>query len=119
MSTSLITSSSFIYGGSDLQQDQLFTSDFAAVFILSLPAFRWLRIPNSTVQRRQSHNCQVIGGRQMLVIGGTNTQASTADVWTNGLGIFDMTALEWTSMYNASAEPYVQPEPVKQYYMHG
>ena|SRR5947207_4406102 len=116
-----MASSSFIFGG--ISSD---TTDKSIVFILSLPAFQWFRISNSTTEMRKmrnSHSCQVIGNRQMVVIGGINVQESSggqiADIWTNGLGIFDMTSLKWVSMYNASAEPYVQPEPVKQHYING
>jgi hypothetical protein len=52
----------------------------------------------------------------MLVIGGASSQDGVPETWTNGLGIYDMTALQWASGYNANAESYVRPELVKQYY---
>ena len=38
------------------------------------------------------------------------------DPWHNGIGIFDMTAMEWKTMYDADAAPYVTPDVVKKYY---
>src|SRR5437773_1448897 len=108
---------SFLFGGATrTQQDKLFSPDFGDVFILSLPAFQWFRVSNSTTQMRSGHYCQVIGGRQMLVIGGGSSQDGVPELWANGLGIYDMTALKWTSGYDASAKPYVRPELVRQYY---
>lgn len=60
----------------------------------------------------------------MLSIGGfpldkTNKPTSvpeSTDPWTNGIGIFDMTEMNWSSSYDASALPYEQSMPVKQYY---
>jgi len=61
----------------------------------------------------------------MLVIGGidpTHNESDGsfweggADPWTHGLGLFDMSALSWTTSYNASAKDYEQPAMVKQYY---
>ena len=73
------------------------------------------------------HTCNVVGNRQMVSVGGivvySNTTMDTfvvsggvADPWPQGLGIFDMSAMEWTSSYNASAAPYVTPNLVKSYY---
>jgi hypothetical protein len=57
----------------------------------------------------------------MLVIGGgyassSETRGVVRDPWTNGLGIFDLTALTWLESFNASAESYKQPSIVQQYY---
>ena len=40
----------------------------------------------------------------------------TVDPWPQGLGVFDITDLEWKDRYDASAGPYQTPEMVKQYY---
>ncbi|KAH0558554.1 hypothetical protein GP486_004787, partial [Trichoglossum hirsutum] len=111
----------FVYGGhrKDGVTDPVL-ADFTQVFILSLPSFVWFRVSNSTSQFRSNHDCQLVGGRQMLVIGGrdpsTLVLGSISDNWKNGLGIFDMTDLEWTSGYDAHAAAYVPPQMVKQYY---
>jgi len=56
----------------------------------------------------------------MLVIGGHDYAegqlGETKDIFTNGLGIFDMTDLRWTSGYDAKAAVYTPSTMVKQYY---
>jgi hypothetical protein len=53
----------------------------------------------------------------MIVVGGTNPQSNQPfNVWPNGLGVFDMTSLQWTNAYDVDAKPYDQPDVVKQYY---
>ncbi|KAI9760361.1 MAG: hypothetical protein M1840_002554 [Geoglossum simile] len=108
----------FLYGGiSTSAQGKVADPEYAQVYILSLPAFTWIRAPNSTVQRLFGHSCQVIGRRQMIVIGGSNPQSGEArNIWPNGLGVFDMTSLQWTSGYDAEAKSYIQPDIVKKYY---
>ena len=44
---------------------------------------------------------------------GTN---SLPDPWPQGLGIFDLTAMEWKEGYDPAAAPYVTPDAVKAYY---
>ncbi len=38
------------------------------------------------------------------------------DPWPQGIGIFDMTAMEWKEGYDADAAPYMTPDVVKAYY---
>lgn len=67
----------------------------------------------------------------MLVIGGVDSlqdspsQAAptldkatfaTADQFTQGLAIFDMSTLTWSSGYDANASVYQQSAPVQAYY---
>ena len=45
---------------------------------------------------------------------------SLPDPWLQGLGIFDLTAMEWKEEYDTAAAPYVTPDAVKAYYQrHG
>lgn len=93
-------------------------ADYEDVFVLSLPAINWFRASGSSAKRAW-HYCELIGKRQMLVIGGaepTATLGATPDPWNHGLGVFDMTELSWSNNYNASSQPYEQPSIVKQYY---
>lgn len=61
----------FVYGGlSDTEGGQRPSLDFFDVFLLPIPSFSWTRISSFVAQMRASHKCQVIGNRQMLVIGG-------------------------------------------------
>ena len=41
---------------------------------------------------------------------------SLPDPWLQGLGIFDLTAMEWKEEYDPAAAPYVTPDVVKAYY---
>lgn len=96
------------------------------VYVLSMPSFVWFKAGALSVARRANHFCQVIGKRQMLVIGGRDPThnssldgsfwAGGTDPWTYGLGIFDMSTLSWTTSYYANATDYEQPVMVKQYY---
>lgn len=67
----------------------------------------------------------------MVSIGGmvTNSTASSTDgqdigtpdqslpdPWQQGLGIFDLTAMEWKEEYDSDAAPYMTPDAVKAYY---
>jgi hypothetical protein len=71
----------------------------------------------------------VIGRRQLVTIGGYDKGASSWINWTfnyqnpdpltQGIGIFDMTAMEWMPYYNASAAPYETPKVVKDWYAEG
>ena len=81
-------------------------------------AFKWFRA-SGVGAKRAWHCCELIGKRQMLVIGGTDPSfpsGTIPDPRKHGLGIFDMTDLSWSSSYNASSKPYEQPPVVKQFY---
>jgi hypothetical protein len=113
----------FILGGStnstfDLSHPN--DTDYLNVFTLSLPAFRWFKSTDSDQVRRADHSCQLIGNKQMLVIGGTQPSNSlgiaAVEPWPNGLGIFDMSAFAWSQSYDPFAAAYEQPELVRDYY---
>jgi hypothetical protein len=61
----------------------------------------------------------------MLSMGGvdgenrTFSAPTTADPWTYGLGILDMTELRWTDSYDADAPAYDSPTVVKEWYEAG
>ena len=41
---------------------------------------------------------------------------SFTDPWSEGLGVFDMTAMAWKDSYDADAADYVTPDIVKEHY---
>ncbi|PVH89554.1 hypothetical protein DL98DRAFT_477 [Cadophora sp. DSE1049] len=101
------------------------------MYILTLPAFQWIKVPYAPAKPRHGHTCETVGKRQMLVIGGVDTLQdettnaartldlvtfSTKDQFTQGLAIFDMTTLTWSEQYDANAAAYEQSDPVKNYY---
>ena len=93
---------------------------YDSIHILSLPAFAWFRAPYPPTQSRHKHTCEVFGS-QMLSIGGYSTTDNnlgylSTDRFRQGLGIFDLTALQWKSSYDASAATYRTPDVVKAWY---
>lgn len=103
-----------------------------AVYVLSLPAFNWQKQKVTPQFGRYLHSCNVIGNRQMISVGGkvanaseseaalddndTPPDSSLPDPWQQGLGVFDLTAMEWKERYDADAPPYITPDPVKAFY---
>ncbi len=117
----------FIHGGTayDTRTDEL-----DQIYILSLPAFHWFRAEYSPTNPRAWHTCHSVGNRQMILIGGLDPTkdsvpdaaflSSPKDPWEQGIGVFDMSTLQWKSSYQASASVYARPEPVWQHYQkHG
>ena len=58
----------------------------------------------------------------MLVIGGQSFNQSSVsgdiveqDKFAQGLGVFDLTDLEWKSSYDPNTEPYRTPDMIKEY----
>ena len=113
----------FVFGGTTGYDFGLSNVDSHQVYILTLPAFRWIRAANSSTASRAAQHCLAIGNRHMLSIGGYDptvpNRSAVVDPWPYGLGIFDMTALQWADKYDAAAMPYVQSDQVKTYYSEG
>ncbi|KAI1820760.1 hypothetical protein F4861DRAFT_542628 [Xylaria intraflava] len=109
----------FMYGG---VSDQI-RGTSSEVYVLSLPGFTFFAGPQDAPSR-SGHQCAVVGKgqRQMLSYGGvdgdnrTYTAPMTADPWTYGIGVLDMTELQWTDSYNPDAPGYDSPAQVKQWY---
>jgi len=53
----------------------------------------------------------------MIAVGGTipglDNYAQSADTWPQGLGIFDLTKMQWVDSYAADATPYRTPQLVR------
>ena len=94
------------------------------VYILSLPSFRWFLANNITTHPRAAHTCHATNSNQMVIIGGMDPTYSLdglsdnheKDPWTNGIGVFDMTAFRFKDSYQANAERYKTPEIIKIFY---
>lgn len=118
----------FIFGGQPQSDDSQSPSsaelqaalDLDAVYVLSLPAFNWQKASYTPRQSRASHTCNLVGNRQMVIVGGKEPflthPSQVTDIWTQGIGIFDLTAMEWKDQYDAGAAPYVTPDVVKAWY---
>lgn len=98
-----------------------------AVHVLSLPSFHWQKQDYDSQYSRYGHQCNVAGNSQMIVTGGEVFDRKSAkdrgepygwpidDPWLMGIGVFDMSNLEWKDMYDSDADAYTTPEIVKDY----
>ena len=91
------------------------------VSVLTLPGFYWSKATYTAKHPRMEHSCNVVGQRQMLVIGGVDPSRANIsdylkDPWSQGIGIFDLTDMSWKDGYDADAEAYTSPETIKSYY---
>ena len=96
------------------------------VYVLSLPSFVWFKANYTSSDPREGHTCHVVGNRQMLSIGGLNPSAADhtaaineTDPFWQGMKVFDLTAMQWTNFFNATAAPYLAPSVVTAYYAAG
>ncbi len=114
----------FIFGGWNSQHGPVAVL-YDEIYILSLPAFRWFKAPYEARHARHGQTCHVVGRRHLLSIGGADASGmkryyedrfNTPDPFPQGLGLFDMTLLNWTAYYNASAAAYEQSAPVAEFY---
>lgn len=63
---------------------------------------------------RRNHHCHATNSGQMIIIGGTDYKLSEdRDPWPQGVGVFDMTALNFKDSYQANAGPYKTPDMIK------
>ena len=106
------------------------TIQYDTINVLTLPAFHWISVPYNPQNPRFAHTCNAVGGSQIVTIGGVdansnltfssaNTEStynSSADPFSQGLAIFDMTALRFVDQYTAGAKPYEQSDPIKDFY---
>ncbi|KAL8943249.1 MAG: hypothetical protein Q9211_001044 [Gyalolechia sp. 1 TL-2023] len=122
----------FLYGGTNgrLGPDAV---PYDEIYILTLPAFHWLKVNYPPLSPRGGHSCNAVGGSQIASVGGFDANPdlyvnyltedvdrsvlnTSADPFTQGLGIFDLTTLTWADQYTANAPPYTQSEMVREYY---
>lgn len=103
-------------GSETVNSDQL--------YILSLPSFRWFLANHTTTNSRAAHTCHATNSNQMIIIGGMDPTYSLdtlsnnheKDPWTQGIGVFDMTALQFKDSYQANAERYKTPDIIRRFY---
>ena len=93
------------------------------VYILSLPSFTWTQVWSGPTPRF-GHSCNTAGKRQTLRTGGAldasmyavETSGQMPNLTTlqcdpkEGVALFDMFNLTWSSFYNAYAPDYQVPE---------
>ena len=110
-----------LYDGSTTSQQ--INAGLDEVYVLSLPSFVWFKANYTSSDPRIFHTCNIVGNRQMLSIGGLNPSAANAyaagndtDPFWEGVKVFDLTALQWTNYFNATAAPYVAPSTIATHY---
>lgn len=112
----------FLHGG--ITGDTTTTVAQGAVWSLTLPAFHWQQHSANATYGRFRHSCNTAasGSRQMIVVGGAGvTEDSTLgsiprDPWEQGIGIYDLSVLNWTTGFDPNAEKYVTPDVIKAFY---
>jgi hypothetical protein len=97
------------------------------LFVLSLPSFHWFRADYQAIQPRHGLTCEHIGGGQVLTIGGVDTTQvgpdslydgvfNTRDPHAQGLAIFDLSSLSFTTGYMSNRTVYTLAPDVQSYY---
>lgn len=117
----MIDCDSFVYGGAN-EPDSV---GFDDIHVLSLPGFVWRRAQYPSRSPRDNHACVVAGKRQMITVGGVDSQMGSPEHWRTkdpnpqGLGIFDLTELEWKATFEADASDYQAPDMIRSWYDDG
>jgi hypothetical protein len=114
-----------MYGGRNEDEQ----ADYGDVWVLSLPGFRWTKVSDDAAHSRSGQACLPIRSRQLLSMGGLlnydEDYDDNGDPWRDpdpnprGLGIFDMSALEWKDSYDADAADYETNETIRSWYEDG
>lgn len=94
MCAHIFASNSILYGDRQL-------------YVLSLPSFSWFQVHISD-SPRVGHTCVTTATNQMIIIGGTNDhlEDATPDPWDQGIGVFDLTTMQFNDAYYSDAAPY-------------
>lgn len=103
-----------------------YSTQLGEIWVLSLPAFEWTLVYDEIANERAEHDCAVVGKRQMLSWGGMSAWGTSGfERWTiddplpYGIGIFDMSALEWKEEYDPDAAEYRAHESISKFYDDG
>lgn len=113
-----MTADSFVYAG-EIRSSKKTKRD---MHVLSLPGFRWTKLPDEGSTEKRDHACAVVGNRQMLVWGGLNSTGDDAEHWNppdphpQGIGIYDLSEWRWKDRYDADADAYVTHADVASWY---
>lgn len=96
-------------------------------YVLSLPSFHWFKADYQALRPRHGLTCEHIGGGQVLAIGGVDTTQNgptslyddvfnTQDTHDQGLAIFDMSSLSFTTGFKSNQTVYNLATDVQNYY---
>ena len=94
----------YMYGGWVVNE-----KPFTDIFILSLPSFHWVNVGTGLDPPRINHRCAVVHNKFLVSSRGSGRD-NKCDT-NNGLQLFDMSALQWTTRLDATADhEYVIPQ---------
>jgi hypothetical protein len=105
-----------MYGGKNARTDEVKND----IYVLSIPGFRWSRIPISQSPPRQFHACHIVDN-QMLVVGGwgRNESFTERDEFPQGLGVFNLRSMTWSAGFDTNSGTYRSPEAISDFYAGG
>jgi hypothetical protein len=98
----------YLYGGID----PITNTAFDDVLILTLPSFIWTNVWPIGEAPRWGHNCHVAGKRQMITVGGNNTNGLTCDWEVKGVAVWELTSLTWGSVFLNNLTEFQVPQKV-------
>lgn len=88
------------------------------LYVLSLPAMNWWRVMHGQTEL-SGHACEVVGKRQMIVLGGQGRNGSAVTSDNMGIRIFDMGTQDFVQDYSPTGDPYESPDYIKTWYREG
>ncbi|KAF2964582.1 hypothetical protein GQX73_g8986 [Xylaria multiplex] len=92
-----------LYGG----WDPIKHEEFDEIWVLSIPSFTWIKVYKG-VFPRWGHTCHIVGQRQMISVGGTNSTdyPETCDWEWMGVAVLDLSEMAWGSIFDRDKPPY-------------
>ena len=101
----------FVYGRLAITDPKDRTMSY---YILTLPAFEWVRVDSLDDPLRTQHTCISDGKGQMIITGGFDptvhgrlrNQNETVDPWPSGFRVYNMSALKYNELYDPSSDAY-------------
>lgn len=98
----------YLYGGID----PITNTGYDDVLILTIPSFTWTNVWPIGEAPRWGHNCHVAGKRQMITVGGNNTNGLTCDWEVKGVAVWELTTLTWGSVFMTNLTNFKVPQKV-------
>jgi hypothetical protein len=100
----------YVYGGQGPNNQY-----YDDAYVLSLPSFTWTLVYGPSISPRYGHTCHLVRTRTMLTVGGATPEGAATDScdWEyKSVAIFDMTAVQWGSVFDPNLPAYAVPDYV-------
>ncbi|KAK6353279.1 hypothetical protein TWF696_005254 [Orbilia brochopaga] len=95
----------YVYGGSNRSAGQ------SQLAILTIPAFTWATVENDSFPSKVNAQCQLVGDRQMLIIGGSSSSGLNDCGNNSFVELLDLSSLEIVPNFPNPA-PFVSPPSI-------